>query len=339
MSLDLASATGRALFLRLVADADVVVENFTPRVLGNLGLGYDVLRAANPRLVVASLSGFGQTGPWRDYVAFAFPTEEVSGLAALTGVPDGPPVLQGASVTDAMVAVMGVFAILAALERREHTGEGDVIDLSQIEVLTTFMAGALVQAQVTGEDPPRHDALRRGLCPHGLFPCALPGQHVAVAVRDDDDWARLCTAVERPDLAADASLATMAGREMSRDRVDDAVAAWTSERDGLSAEAALQVAGVPAALAARAGELAADEQLWARTFYRILDRPEVGAHPYPGPIVGLHATPAVVDRPAPLYGEHTVEVLRELLGLDDDEIAALHDTGVTSTVPLAQDWR
>ena len=95
--------TGGALFLRLVADADVVVENFTPRVLGNLGLGYDVLRAANPRIVVASLSGFGQTGPWRDYVAFAFPTEEVSGLAYLTGAPGGPPVLQGQSVTDAMV--------------------------------------------------------------------------------------------------------------------------------------------------------------------------------------------------------------------------------------------
>ena len=103
-----------------------------------------------------------------------------------------------------MVAVMGVFAILAALERRERTGEGDVIDLSQIEVLTTFMAGALVQAQVTGEDPPRRGTLRPGLCPHGLFPCAEPGQHVAVAVRDDDDWVRLCAAIERPDLATDA---------------------------------------------------------------------------------------------------------------------------------------
>ncbi|HEU4840187.1 MAG TPA: CoA transferase, partial [Ilumatobacteraceae bacterium] len=140
-------------------------------------------------------------------------------------------------------------------------------------------------------------------------------------------------------LAADVSLTTVAGREVSRARVDDALAAWTRDRDGLSAEAALQAAGVPAALAASAGELAADEQLWARGFYRILDRAEVGAHPYPGPIVGLHATPAVVDRPAPLYGEHTAEVLRELLGLDDDEIAALHDAGVTSTVPLAQDWR
>ena len=339
ISLDLASDQGRELFLRMVSDADVVVENFTPRVLGNLGLGYDVLRQANPAVVVASLSGFGQTGPWRDYVAFAFPTEEVSGLAALTGEPGGPPVLQGASVTDAMVAMMGAFAIAAALERRAETGEGDVIDLSQIETLTTCIAGELVHAQVTGEDPPRRGNERPGLCPHGLYPCRTDGQRVAVAVRDDDDWRRLCAAIERPDLAAEPDLATAAGREARRAEVDAAVAGWAREREGTHVEAHLQAAGIPAAVAVRAGELAADEQLWARGFYRLLERAEVGTHPYPGPVVGLHATPAVVERPAPLYGQHTDEVLRELLGLDDAALAALRDAGVTSDEPMAQDWR
>ncbi len=339
ISLDLASGEGRRLFLRLVADADVVVENFTPRVLGNLGLGYDVLRATNPRIVVASLSGFGQTGPWRDYVAFAFPTEEVSGLAALTGNPGGPPVLQGQSVTDAMVGTMGTLAIVAALERRAATGEGDVIDLSQVEVLTTYLGAELVQAQVTGHDPPRQGNVRPGLCPHDLYPCQPAGLWVAIAVRDDDDWSRLCTAIDRPDLAADAELATVAGRERQRARVDEAVAAWTAMRDGTAIEATLQGAGVPAAVASRASELAADEQLWGRGFFRILERSEVGAHPFPGPIVGLHTTPAVIERPAPSYGQHTEDVLRDLLGLGDDEIAALHTAGVTSTEPLAQDWR
>jgi crotonobetainyl-CoA:carnitine CoA-transferase CaiB-like acyl-CoA transferase len=339
VSLDLASDEGRRLFLRLVADADVVVENFTPRVLGNLGIGYDVLRVTNPRIVVASLSGFGQTGPWRDYVAFAFPTEEVSGLAALTGGPGGPPVLQGQSVTDAMVATMGTLAIVAALERRAATGEGDVIDLSQIEVLTTYLGAELVQAQLTGEDPPRRGNVRPGLCPHDVYPCQPAGLWVAIAVRDDADWRRLCAAIDRPDLAADGALATVAGREAQRARVDEAVAAWTAMRDGTAIQATLQEAGVPAAVASRASELAADEQLWSRGFFRILERPEVGAHPFPGPIVGLHATPAVIERPAPSYGQHTAEVLRDLLGLGDDEIAALHAAGVTSTEPLAQDWR
>ena len=339
ISLDLASDEGRRLFLRLVEDADVVVENFTPRVLGNLGIGYDVLRATNPRIVVASLSGFGQTGPWRDYVAFAFPTEEVSGLAALTGVPGGPPALQGQSVTDAMVGAMGALAIVAALERCAATGEGDVVDLSQIETLTTYLGAELVQAQVTGRDPERQGNARPGMVPHDLFPCQPTGLWVAIAVRDDDDWQRLCTAIERPDLAADAELATVAGREARRAQIDEAVAAWTTPRDGRAIEVLLQEAGIPAAVCARSSELSADEQLWSRGFFRILERPEVGAHPFPGPIVGLSSTPAVIERPAPSYGQHTAEVLRDLLGLDDDEIAALYAAGITSTEPLAQDWR
>jgi crotonobetainyl-CoA:carnitine CoA-transferase CaiB-like acyl-CoA transferase len=339
ISLDLASAEGRRLFLRLVEDADVVVENFTARVMANLGLGYDVLRRANPSIIAASLAGFGQTGPWRDYSAFAFPTEEASGLAYLNGEPGGPPVLNGASVTDAMVAAMGAFAILGALERRARTGEGDYIDLSQIETLTTFIAGELVQAQVTGTDRPRLGNERPGLCPHGLFPCRPDGHLVAIAVRDDGEWRRLCEVLDRPDLAADTTLATATGRERAHQRVDEVVQAWTETMDGAAVVSALQAVGIPSAVAVGSTELAADDHLWVREFFRIIDREEVGAHAYPGPIVRLSQTPAVIERPPPLYGEHTAEILRTRLGLTDDDIAELRAAGVTSTEPLAQDWR
>jgi crotonobetainyl-CoA:carnitine CoA-transferase CaiB-like acyl-CoA transferase len=339
ISLDLAAAQGRELFLRLVAEADVVIENFTPRVMEQLGLGFDTLRAANPRIVMASLSGFGRSGPWRDYAAFAFPTEEVAGMAFLNGERDGPPVLIGASVTDAMVAAMGAFAVVAALERRDATGAGDDIDLSQIETLTTFIAGELVQAQVTGEDPVRRGNDRAGLCPHGLYPCRPDGDLVAIAVRDGGEWQRLCRTMGRTDLLADGSVARVAGRERAHAAVDEAVAAWTADLDGAAIVDVLQAERIPAAVAVRATQQAMDEQLWARDFFRILERAEVGAHPYPGPVVRLTDTPAVIERPAPLYGEHTEEVLRDLLGLGDEQLAALHAAGVTSTEPLAQDWR
>ena len=339
VSLDLASPTGHALFLRLVEDADVVVENFTARVMTNLGLGTETLRQANPAIIVASLAGFGQSGPWRDYSAFAFPTEEVSGLAYMNGERGGPPILNGASVTDAMVAAMAAFAIVAALERRARTGEGEVIDLSQIETLTTFLSGPLVRTQVTGEEPERLGNERPGLVPHGLFPCLPEGQRVAIAVRDDDDWRRLCAVMDRDDLTADVGLATVAGRTGARARVEDVVAEWTASRDGAAIVEALQHNGVPAAVAVRSSELAADDHLWHRDFYRILERDEVGAHAYPGPVVRLEATPAVIERPAPLYGQHTNEILRTRLGLSDDEIAELYASGVTSHEPQAQDWR
>jgi crotonobetainyl-CoA:carnitine CoA-transferase CaiB-like acyl-CoA transferase len=339
ISLDLKSPRGRDLFLRLVAEADVVVENFSARVMENLGLGYEVLRDVNDRIVMAALSGYGQTGPYRDYTAFAFPTEELSGLAYLNGERGGPPVLVGASVTDAFAGAMGAFAVVAALERRERTGRGDFIDLSQIETLTTFIGGELLEPQLHGRDPERAGNERPGMAPHGLYPCLPDGDLVAVAVRDDDEWVRLCGVIGRPDLADDATLASVLGRIEERARIDDAVATWTAALVGADAVEQLQAARIPAAVAARASHLSVDEQLWARDFFVVLDRAEVGAHPYAGPVVRLTRTPAVIDRPAPLYGQHTAEVLQARLGLTDAELAELHEAGITSVDPLPQDWR
>jgi crotonobetainyl-CoA:carnitine CoA-transferase CaiB-like acyl-CoA transferase len=339
ISLDLKSPEGRELFLRLVAEADVVAENYTPRVMAGFGLGYEVLRAANERIVYVALSGFGATGPWRDYSAFAFPTEEVSGLAFHNGVAGGPPMLAGHSVTDVFAGTMGAVAVLAALHRRERSGLGDAIDLSQIEALTTFLSAELADAQLNGRDGERRGNDRDDMVPHGVFPCRPDGRWVAVAARHDDEWRRLCAAIGRDDLAADAALAALPGRVAQRERVHGAVAAWTSGRTPDEATAALQAAGVPSSPAMKPSDLLGDDQLWSTGFFEILDRALVGAHPYPGPVVRLHDTPAAFGRPAPLYGEHTAEVLSELLGLGPADLDALRVAGVTSDEPAAQDWR
>ena len=294
LSLDLKAAQGRELFRRLVRDADVVVENFTPRVMSNFGLGYDVLREVNERIIMIALSGFGASGPWRDYSAFAFPTEEVSGISFLNGDTGGPPILIGQPVTDALAGSMGAFAVLAALHRRETTGLGTYIDLSQIETLTNFVAAELIDASLNGRDAERHGNERTGFEPHGVFPCLPAGNWLALAVRSDAEWLRLCGVIGREDLATNQALATLLGRVEARSQIQEAVAAWTGSLDGFEAVERLQHEGIPASVAMRPSHLMNDEQLWARGFFRIpraggswhayLPRRRRQARPYPGDV-------------------------------------------------------
>jgi crotonobetainyl-CoA:carnitine CoA-transferase CaiB-like acyl-CoA transferase len=339
LSLDLTTVAGRDIFLRLAADADVVVENFTPRVMANFGLSYDVLRAANERLVMISLSGFGASGPWRDYSAFAFPTEQVSGLTYLNGARGGPPLAIGQPAADALAGATGAFAVVAALLRRERTGVGEHLDLSQIEALTSLIGAELVGAQVNSRDPERRGNRRPGFEPHGVFPCLPPERWVAIAVRSDDEWARLCGVLDRPDLAADPALATVLGRSAATAAVHEAVCRWTRERAGDEVVAALQAVDIASSVVMRPSLLMGDEQLWARGFYWLLERDEVDPNFIPGSVVRLGSTPARLHRPAPLFGEHTRDVLGRLLGLGEAELDELEAAGVTATVPAPQTWR
>lgn len=342
LSLDLRTSTGRELFLRLAAVSDVVVENYTPRVMAGFGLGYEQLREVNDRVVMIALSGFGATGPWRDFSAFAFPTEQVSGLTYLNGETGGPPEAVGQPVTDALAGVMGALAVVAALERRERTGAGEYIDLSQCEVLSDLIGAELVDAQLSARPTPARRGNRRpGLVPQGAFPCAQEGEWVTVAVTSDAEWDGLCRAmgVAGTELAADAELATVIGRTGAVDRLEAAVAAWTVERSADEVVEACQAEGVPAATVMTPSRLMADDQLWQRGFYQLIEREEIEPNFIPGPVVRLASTPAAPASPPPLFGQHTDEVLRDLLGLSEDELATLEADGVTSRQPSDQSWR
>lgn len=342
LSLDLRTSAGREIFLRLAAVCDVVVENYTPRVMASFGLAYEQLREVNDRIVMIALSGFGGTGPWRDFSAFAFPTEQVSGLTYLNGVPGGPPEAVGQPVTDALAGAIGALAVVAALERREKTGVGEFIDLSQCEVLTDLIGGELVDAQLSqGRTAGRRGNRRPGCVPQGAFACQPDGEWVTVAVTSDAEWIGLCRAmgVTGAQLAADVELSTVTGRSDSVDRLESAISAWTAERRAEEVVRACQAEGVPAAVVMTPSRLMADDHLWARHFYHLIERPEIDPNYIPGPVVRLTSTPGGPSCPPPLFGQHTDEVLRELLGLSEEELATLEADGVTSRQPTSQSWR
>ncbi len=345
IALDLRSPRGRELLLELVARSDVVAENFTPRVLEHLGLDYATLRAANPRVILLSSSGFGQTGPWRNYKAYGPITESVDGLMHLTGYPDGPPVRAGAggwgvAFTDVAGAYYGTYAILAALERRDHTGEGAWLDLSHYEAGVATLPEAMLDVAMNGERALRGVTARDGnrdpaRCPQGAYPCAGDDRWIAISVASDTQFHALCGVlglgagpVER--------FAAAAARRAEADTLDALIAGATRGRLAEDLARDLRGAGVEATVVADSCEVWTDPQLRHRGFVEMTPAPayapELGARPFPRAAWRMSPAPPP-PAPAPAFGEHTREVLSGVLGLDAAEIDRLFADGVTASAP------
>jgi crotonobetainyl-CoA:carnitine CoA-transferase CaiB-like acyl-CoA transferase len=335
--LDLARARGRELFLRLVRRADVVLENNSARVLGNLNLAYDVLRREKPDIILCSMSGFGGTGPERDYVAYGSNIETVCGLSSLMGYHDDPtPHRTGSYYADPVAGAHGAIAILAALRHRDRTGEGQWIDLSLLESAAALFGEALMDWALNRRVPVPLGNRHPWHAPQGCYPSAGRDSWLVLTVRDEREWEALCRVLGRADLAADPALRSAAGRRAAHDALDEAIAAWSRERDHYEAARLLQVAGVPAAPVLANWELLSDPHIHARGFYVPVPHPEVGVLPFPGMPWHFSRTPGAVRAGAPCFAEHNRVVFQDILGLSDEEVAALYAEGVTSDVPTVQ---
>ena len=335
VSLDLSTDRGKQLFLDLVAISDVVVENNSARVMPNLGLGWDQLSARNPRLVMASISGFGAAGPERDYVAYGANVEASSGLAAVTGYHDDDlPYRANTFYADPITGNYATIAILAALRQRERTGLGQWLDLSLNEAAATFFGDAFVEYQRTGQLPPRRGNRHPLHAPQGAYRTVGDDDWLALTVRDPEEWRALCTVLERADWLADDGLATPDGRRARHDELDAGIAAWAAEFDHREAAQLLQDAGVPAAPVLANYELVTDSHLHQRRFYIPIDHPEAGVLPFAGMPWKLGRTPGRVSRPAPRFAEHNAYVYGDLLGLSPAEIAALEASGIAGREPV-----
>jgi crotonobetainyl-CoA:carnitine CoA-transferase CaiB-like acyl-CoA transferase len=316
ITLDLTSQRGRDIAYRLAAQADVVVENFSPRVVEQFGLDYPALVALRPDVIAVRMPGFGLDGPWRDYVGWALNIEQVSGMSAVTGYAQGPPCnVQGPA--DPIVGVHAGVALLAALDHRRRTGEGQLIEVAQIEVGAAVTAEPVIEYSMNGIVRPREGNRRRGYC-QGVYPTGTDDAWVALSVRDDTDWSQLIDAMGRP-----ASLEHQHFSTVDHDVFDETVAAWTRTRSPASIVAALLERGVPVE------ELVTPEQMYDlpgladRGFYEDFRHPVTGQHRYPGWPMRLTPGPARHHRFAPpTLGQHNDEILGGL-GLSGDELAAL----------------
>ena len=333
VTLDLGSDEGRRLFGELVAGADVVIENFSPRVMEHFGLTADALLAINPRLVVARMPAFGLDGPWRDRVGFAPTMEQIAGLAWVTGAADGPPV-PPRGACDPLAGVHAAFAVTAALCFADRTGTGQLVELPMIETVLNVTAIQPMEAEVFGVTLSRRGNRGHGWAVQNLYRCDGDDDWIAVTVRTDEQWQALVDLLDGPTWADDRRFDTVAGRRVHADEIDQHLRDWFVGQKLEEALNSLAAVGIPAAPVVSPSLITENDQLNDRGFLETLDHPRTGAARYPRPpFAPLAGQRTWLTRPPPTLGEHNGEVLRELCGLTDDDLARLVSAGVIGTRP------
>ena len=331
ITLDLTRPEGADLLRRLVAGADAVIENYSQGVLPKLGLAYADLVKIKPDLVMVSMPAFGGSTAWRDVRAYGSTLEQGSGLPSVAGTDDLPPVMNHVAYGDPIGGMNAGAAALLALLHRKLTGQGQYVDLSQVECMFPLVAAWVIEQSVTGK------VVRRGnrhplYAPNGVFRCAGEDRWIAISVTSDANFAALCGVIGRPDLGADPALATTHGRGLQQDRLEAAIAAWTGTQDAEAAMATLQRAGIAAGVARWPGELMRSEpHLAARGHWQVIDRAWLGPHQQPSLPFRMNGATIPIRFPAPTLGQYTEGVLRRLLGLGDAEITALREARIIGT--------
>lgn len=334
ITLDLTDARGRDILKTLVRDADVLIENYTPRVMAQFGLDYATLRALNSRLIMISLSGFGATGSWKDYVAFGMSTEQFAGFTHLTGYADEEPMFTGTTGGDLYSGVLGATAVLSALYFRKRTDEGQHIDFSQIEACNLYVGDLMTGWSLARHDPGRVGNAHGVHAPQGIYPCRDNGW-IGITCAGDSQWQLLAHLMGRDDLLAEHELNFASGRRAAQERLDAVIADWTRDHQHIELMHVLQQAGVTAGAVMNGPELLADPHLQARGAFIPQERPGLGTHHYPVQPYHFAKTQPPPTRRAPLLGEHLSEVLTTLAGLSDDDIVPLFIDDVVGTVPVA----
>ena len=328
VTLNLKHPRGRELLFEMVRRADVLLENFSPSTMDDLGIGWSVLREINPRLIYATGTGFGISGPDRDNLAMDLTIQAASGIMSVTGAPDGPPMKAGPTLVDFMGGIHLYAAILTALYERDRSGEGRLVEVAMQETVYSSLAASFEYYHRTGEPPPRTGNRQAGLSstPYNVYPTA--DGHVAIHIVTEGHWKNLLKAMGREELAQDLRFATNADRVAHMDETDAIVTQWTRSLKKMDVFARTKALRIPCAPVRTAPEVMHDPHMHERGMLEEIDHPELGSIVVPTSPLRLHGLGKAPAGPSPRIGQHNAEIYGGWLGLSEREIAALKDEGV-----------
>lgn len=327
VGIDLRQPEGQALARELIRDADVLIENFRPGAMEKWGLSYESLATENPRLIMARVSGFGQTGPYSQRAGYGLIGEAMGGLRHVTGEPDRPPARAGISIGDSLAAMHAVMGITMALHARERTGRGQVIDAALYESVLAVMENLITEYDLTGYTRERSGSILPGIAPSNAYPCAN-GEMILIGGNGDNVYARLTEAMGRDDLKTDPKFVSHAARGENQRELDDIISQWTTGFALTDLLALLEAKGVPCSRVYRAPDMLGDPQFAARDAIVSVDHPVFGPVKMQNAFPKLSATPGRVRWPGPALGEHTDEVLSARAGCSPERLAELRAKGV-----------
>ncbi|NPU84011.1 MAG: CoA transferase [Syntrophaceae bacterium] len=325
ISLDITKDRGKEIFKTLVRTADVVVNNFRPGTMDRLGLGYDVLKSINPRIILAEGSGFGQYGPLKDRAAYDVIAQAMGGLCDITGDADGPPMKPGTAIGDNYTGTYLALGICMALFNREKTGLGQCVDVAMLDTIFSILENAIPVLAVKGESLKRNGFIDPATSPYDLFPCR--NGHVVIAAANNNTFNRLCEAMNRTDLIENGKFSNNDLRCTNREDLSVIIRAWTSGRDKEEIESCLTGKGVPVSSIYSVEEIARHPQIEAREMLVEIRHPVMGPLKVQGVPIKLSQTPGSVRTPSPILGEHTEEVLASV-GIRPEEMPGMKEEGI-----------
>jgi CoA:oxalate CoA-transferase len=331
ISVDLRTEKGKELFRQMAEKVDVVMENFTPGTMDRLGVGYETLSARNPRLIFASTSGFGQTGPYRERPALDIVVQGMGGIMSITGEKGGPPVRPGASYGDITAGLYTAIGILAALHERERSGQGQAIDISMLDCQVSVLENAIMRYFVTGKAPEALGTRHPSATPFQAFPTADGYIVVALAFGEEGQWQIFCGLLGLPELIDDERFDTGPKRTARVDELEGVLTAALRKRTTAEWLDDLLAVGIPCGPLNTIPQMVSDEQVRHREMIREVTHPVAGMIPISNTPLRMSRSETGIKGPPPSFGQDTVDVLGELLGLSGGEVAALEAEGVVAT--------